>query len=163
MSNNKTNMNDRPIWLTSLAEADRDATPRTSVEDRLHSALSRRRKTIIVKRFGAAGLVAVLGVAVMLSPRARVVGLAEPMDETVMDAIAEATGQSADDEADFIPTKLASEQPLESVRVLRVSLPPGALVNYGVVATESSSVGGEVTADLLVGQDGIARAIRVVR
>ena len=68
--------------------------------------------------------------------------------------------EGGSDDADFIPTKFASEQPLEAVRVVRVSMPTGALAKYGVSAVDSS---GEVTADLMVGQDGMARAIRVVK
>jgi len=57
---------------------------------------------------------------------------------------------------------LASEQPLESVRVVRVSLPGAALERYGIAPGDVAR-SEEVTADLLVGQDGIARAIRVVK
>lgn len=150
--------NDRPIWLTSLADADREVAPASAVGDRLERAVRRRRHTILMKRLGLVGMAAVLGLVLWMPPKVQS-PVAESVDESVADAITEAMNQGGDDEADFIPTKLASEQPLEAVRVVRVSLPSGALTNYGI----ASVGGGEVTADLLVGQDGIARAIRVVK
>lgn len=165
MSNGKKNMDDRPIWLTSLADADRGSTPDDALENRLQTALRRRHHTNVAKRVGAVGLAAALAVALWLPTRNRPsAGIAgETVDESVMDAISEAMSQSGDDEADFVPTELASEQPLESIRVVRVSLPAGALSSYGAAAAKGAPVSGDVTADLLVGQDGIARAVRVVK
>jgi len=157
---------DRPIWLTSLAEADRGTDAPDSIEARLQGALRRRRVIHTVKRSGAVGIVAALAVSLWLAPKKPVLneGL-DPADDSLLDAISEATLLAPDDDSigeDFVPTKLASEQPLESVRIVRVSLPGGALTRYGVPASEISA-NAEVTADLLVGQDGIARAIRVVK
>ncbi len=162
MSNDKRDREDRPIWLTSLAEADREAVPSGSSETRLQGALRRRRHTILAKRTGALAIVVMLGSAIWQTSTMRSVVEIELVDENVADAISEAMNMAGDEDADFVPTQFASEQPLEAVRVVRVSMPRGALAKYGVSVADSSN-GGEVTADLLVGQDGIARAIRVVK
>jgi hypothetical protein len=162
----KTVVEDRPIWLTTLAEADRDAAPPDSFEPALHSALRRRRSMDWAKRSGAVGLAAALAIGLWLMPRQSMLRPAadDAVDESLMDVIADAGTLPSGDEvayAEFVPTKIASEQPLESVRVVRVSVPGASLARYGVSSEVSAA--SEVTADLLVGQDGIARAIRVVK
>lgn len=49
--------------------------------------------------------------------------------------------------------------PLESGRIVRIEVPPATLVNLGVPLTETTLTQ-PVQADLLLGQDGLARAIR---
>lgn len=70
---------------------------------------------------------------------------------------------TSEDEAEFIV--LANESqlvPLESVQVLRVEISTSALISMGLrITTEDLSK--PVLADLLVGQDGMPRAIRFVR
>ena len=163
MYNDKINKEDRPIWLTSLAEADCDALPVTSIEDRLHGALRRRRQTILTQRIGGVVLGAGLVFGFWQISTTRSISYSEIAEDNVADAITEAMAFTGDDESDFIPTKLASEQPLESVKVVRVSLPSGALANYGLSSTDVPLTNGDVNAELLVGQDGIARAIRLVK
>jgi hypothetical protein len=155
---------DRPIWLTSLAEADHGAMPHDAIEARLRGELNRRRVMNRMKRSGAVGLAAALAIGLWLAPKRQAVNEVDVASDNVLDAINEAASFAFDDDAisDFVPTQLASEQPLESVRVVRVSLPGGALARYGFPTSEVST-NADVTADLLVGQDGIARAIRVVK
>jgi hypothetical protein len=52
--------------------------------------------------------------------------------------------------------------PLETVIVVRVRMRPAELSSLGV-AVPAAAPTAQVTADLLVGQDGVARAVRVVR
>jgi hypothetical protein len=52
--------------------------------------------------------------------------------------------------------------PIESGSIIRVALPVGALPQYGL-AIPGDVVSGEVDAELLVAQDGVPRAIRLVR
>ena len=52
--------------------------------------------------------------------------------------------------------------PLESGQVLRVELPSSTLISMGLPIT-AEDVSKPILADLLVGQDGLARAIRFVR
>lgn len=73
---------------------------------------------------------------------------------------------AADDEeiaTDFIPlthdNSLTSE---DSGQVMRVELPRSALVSFGLPMNVERA-GGRVKADVLVGEDGVARAIRFVR
>ncbi|HEX4947723.1 MAG TPA: hypothetical protein VFZ34_13720 [Blastocatellia bacterium] len=51
--------------------------------------------------------------------------------------------------------------PLESVRIVRIEVPASSLVKLGVPLTEKT-LSQPVQADLLLGQDGLARAIRFV-
>ncbi len=65
--------------------------------------------------------------------------------------------------SDFYPLAYATNlPPLESGQLIRVQMPRSALVAYGLpVAAEHTDV--PVKADLLVGEDGVTRAIRFVR
>lgn len=51
--------------------------------------------------------------------------------------------------------------PLESGRIVRIEVPPAALIKWGVPLTETTLTQ-PMQADLLLGQDGLARAIRFV-
>lgn len=51
--------------------------------------------------------------------------------------------------------------PLESARIVRIEVPASSLVKLGVPLTEKT-LSQPVQADLLLGQDGLARAIRFV-
>jgi hypothetical protein len=52
--------------------------------------------------------------------------------------------------------------PMESGSIIRIALPVGALPQYGL-QIPGDAVSGHVDADLLVAQDGVPRAIRLVR
>jgi len=64
---------------------------------------------------------------------------------------------------DFFPLSYGDDQkPMESGEVIRVQMPRSALITFGLpVNVERADV--PVKADLLVGEDGLARAIRFVR
>jgi len=63
--------------------------------------------------------------------------------------------------ADFVPLPAAGGLPgFDSGMIVRVSLPTASLPAYGLAITPESA--STVNADLLVGQDGQARAIRLV-
>jgi hypothetical protein len=64
---------------------------------------------------------------------------------------------------DFFPLSYGEDQkPMESGEVIRVQMPRSALIAFGLpVNVERADV--PVKADLLVGEDGLARAIRFVR
>lgn len=64
---------------------------------------------------------------------------------------------------DFFPLAFGGDQkPMESGEVIRVQMPRSALIAFGLpVNVERADV--PVKADLLVGEDGLARAIRFVR
>jgi len=65
--------------------------------------------------------------------------------------------------SDFFPLAYEADvTPMESGQLIRVQMPRSALVSFGLpVNVERADA--PVTADLLVGEDGLARAIRFVR
>jgi hypothetical protein len=75
-----------------------------------------------------------------------------------------AAGSSAEDIAtDFIPLNYGADlSNLDSGRVVRVELPRTALARYGL-PMNAERAGEPVKADVLLGEDGLARAIRFVR
>ena len=65
--------------------------------------------------------------------------------------------------AGFIETPGTSVlPPIESGSIVRIALPVGALPQYGL-SIPMDAVDGQVSADLLVAQDGVPRAIRLVQ
>jgi len=67
--------------------------------------------------------------------------------------------------SDFMPLPYSSV-PTPSVRMVRLEVPRQALASFGLAPGEvigSVSDSGTVTADVLVGDDGLARAVRFVR
>jgi hypothetical protein len=65
---------------------------------------------------------------------------------------------------DFMPLPYSSV-PTPSVRMVRLEVPRQALASFGLASLEavSDSETATVTADVLVGDDGLARAVRFVR
>lgn len=62
----------------------------------------------------------------------------------------------------FVPLPYAqSDVPLEQAVIIQVDLPPSAWSTLNLPAPPAAS-GATIRADLLVGQDGVARAVRVV-
>jgi hypothetical protein len=55
-----------------------------------------------------------------------------------------------------------SAVPLESVVVMRVQMQPAELISLGVAVPAAAS-SAKITADILVGQDGVPRAVRLVQ
>ena len=67
-------------------------------------------------------------------------------------------GTSAEVETEVFPLKY-SNVPVTSAQTIRLELPRTALASFGLEADDTS---GTVLADVLVGQDGLARAVRFV-
>ncbi len=64
---------------------------------------------------------------------------------------------------DFLPLRYGADQPpMESGQLIRVQMPRSALLKFGL-PMNIERVGMPVKADLLVGEDGLAQAIRFVR
>lgn len=72
-------------------------------------------------------------------------------------------GEGAEVATDFMPLAYSERPtPMESGQLIRVQMPRSALANFGLpVNIERADT--TVKADLLVGEDGLARAIRFVR
>lgn len=70
----------------------------------------------------------------------------------------------AEVKTDFMPLPYSSV-PTPSVRMVRLEVPRQALASFGLASLEAISDSGTatVTADVLVGDDGLARAVRFVR
>jgi hypothetical protein len=81
--------------------------------------------------------------------------LAQPANEAAAQEVA----------TEFIPLSQAGPYTqAEEGHLVRVELPRSALASFGLpVNAEAAAAGGRVKADVLLGQDGIARAIRFVR
>jgi type II secretory pathway pseudopilin PulG len=71
-------------------------------------------------------------------------------------------GNEPDEEASFIPLPYGvGMAPLTEAEVIRVEIPSGALEQAGLPATTTASQ--PVVADVLIGEDGVPRAIRIVQ
>ncbi|HZI19693.1 MAG TPA: hypothetical protein VEY09_13975 [Pyrinomonadaceae bacterium] len=75
-----------------------------------------------------------------------------------------ASAEAGDDEyaTDFIPLPGGQAGPVVAGQLVRVELPRSALSRFGLPVT-AESTGERVKADVLLGEDGMARAIRFVR
>jgi hypothetical protein len=81
------------------------------------------------------------------------------------DALARPSGEARAQEitTEFIPLMQGAPYPrAEESHLVRVELPRSALASFGL-PVGAESPGGRVKADVLLGEDGIARAIRFVR
>jgi hypothetical protein len=135
--------------LASLAaELDRDAPP-ARLENDLRVAFRRRRAGVVPpRRVWPAGLAAAALLAVIVS----LVWRPRPSD----------LEPRAADGGDLVFALRPGESPedLESGQVIRVRLSSAALRAMGVAV---DSGGADVEADVLMGYDGVARAVRVAR
>ena len=146
--------------LKALAGLAADARPPVEMEQRLldafavmHTRASRTRTYSRVWRAAAAVLLVATGLATWMASRV-------PPDLSSGGGQREASaGRGALD--DFMALPVASGLPaLESGVIVRIELPVAALPRYGVAIPDTPKR--EVQADLLVGQDGQPRAIRVI-
>jgi hypothetical protein len=69
----------------------------------------------------------------------------------------------AEAEAEFQPLPYADFDDVDAVRVVRVSMSPAALTGMGYSGTYLANDDGVLRAELLVGNDGLARGIRFVQ
>lgn len=65
--------------------------------------------------------------------------------------------------AGFVPLPYAeSGVPLEEAVIVRVQLPRAEFGRLGVQLAPSLAMNGSISADLLIGQDGVTRAVRII-
>jgi len=156
------------------ADGSRSAPAR--VEDRLVAAFRRRSRARVQRRWLIAG-VGAIAAALALFAWTRPV----PVRTGVLAARTVASGEAAvaagsgemtlpgdetvtngDSVSDFMPLPGADGlAPLESAMIVRVEMPVSSLRLMGVLINDGQA-GGEVQADLLLGQDGLARGVRLV-
>jgi hypothetical protein len=153
-------MNEHPELLDALralaAEGPTEAPPQ--VEERLKREFHRlnRRRNLIT---WAPALSAVAAVAIAL-----LLWMHRDQAKPPAAVAIQATAPAIEDESDasFYPLPEAEVLPaVESAMVVRVQLPVSSLQLMGVPISNERA-GASVEADLLLGQDGLARAVRLV-
>jgi len=144
--------------LRAMAEDDEALGASPDVEVRLLAeaqviALTRRRRV-----YGAAAALAAALLVAIAVPAWRWATVRPAVDPaSPVESSARATpGEEA---TDFFPL-MYSNVPVEDGHTVRVELPQAALSSFGLEADDTS---GTVLADVLVGHDGLARAVRFVR
>jgi hypothetical protein len=86
----------------------------------------------------------------------------DPVRERATATIPTGSPEGADETADFVALRYGEDlRDLDSVQVVSVELPPTALAALGWPASDGGAAGW-VTAEVIVGHDGVARAIRFV-
>jgi ferric-dicitrate binding protein FerR (iron transport regulator) len=161
MTTNDSNREDPELnaALRALSEDDAKLTASPDVEKRLLTEVraisrARRRRTWL----GVSSVAAALLVGIALyawrigdrQPSATVLSPSAPEEE-----IAEIA-------TEFLPLPY-SHVPMNTGSTVRIEVPATALVSFGLAPTDFREGDGKVQADVLIGEDGLARAIRFVR
>jgi hypothetical protein len=156
-------MNENPELLEALRALAADG-PRQAprhVEEQLLAQFRRHRRRRNLATWGPAFSVAVAaGIALLLW-----IGGARPKPAPIPAAVAASVAPALEEEADasFYPLPEAEALPaVENAMVVRVQLPVSSLQLMGVPMGEERA-GASVEADLLLGQDGLARGVRLAQ
>lgn len=171
----------RPEFLAALARADESQSAAPEVEKALLQAFQRRRQAIWTRRAAGGGALAAALVLVWIvvrppvkqqSVKAVVVPpLVTPLPATPAPSVIVAARPlrpkpvraplKREIVTNFIPV-MVDPDPFERGRLVRVKLPRSALTAFGLPLNEDRS-DERIQADVLVGEDGLARAIRFVK
>jgi hypothetical protein len=145
--------------LRALAEDDARLSTSPAVEKRLLSEVraiygARRRRTWLAVSSVAAAVL--IGIVLYVSP----IGNRQSSDivkspSAREEVVAEVT-------TEFLPLPYY-HVPMNTSSTVRIKVPATALVSFGLAPTEFRGGDGTVQADVLVGEDGLARAVRFVR
>jgi hypothetical protein len=158
--------------LHALAESDREREAPPAVEAKLRSAFRKRYRTRIWPYFAVAAAAAI---TFLLYQRPKPAIVPQPKQIAVVTPPAEAMHvaktavrkpvhrktQPREAVTEFFPL-MDDALPFERGELLRVSLPASALRSVGLPVSEDRLTD-TVQADVLVGEEGLARAIRFVR
>jgi hypothetical protein len=144
--------------LRVVAEDDETLGASAGVEARLLTAAraiarARRRRVYAAAKAVAAVLVAVIAVATWRAATVR----GPAVDPAVLPEVS-TQPQPGEIATEFFPL-MYSNVPITGGHAVRLELPQAALTSFGLVADDASD---KVLADVLVGQDGLARAVRFV-
>ena len=136
--------------LRALDADDAKLCASAEVRERLLSKLreasrARRRKWLGVSSIAAALLLAIALYAWRIGNR-------QPAPETSITEVA----------TEFLPLPY-SHVPMHTVSTVRIEVPATALASFGLAPGDYRENNGTVQADVLVGEDGIARAVRFIR
>ena len=143
--------------LRALADADPSEAPgelraRLLIEFRRHSARKRRMAWLPAAGIGAIAAAILLFVWMPKQPTA----VSNPVGQSLL-----LTAEDTD--ADFYPLPEADGlPPIENATVVRVQMPLASLQLMGVAVNEVGAAE-PIEADILLGQDGLARAVRLVQ
>ena len=172
----------RPEFLAILARADESESAAPELERVLLQALRRRRRSIWIRRASGWGALAAalalvwsLGRSVAIPVRqeiavitpTEVVEVAAAPVPAAVAAVRPLRHKPAratvkrEVVTDFIPV-MVDPDPFERGRLVRVKLPRSALTAFGLPMNEERFEE-RIQADVLVGEDGLARAIRFVK
>jgi hypothetical protein len=154
-------MNDEALTraLRAVAEDDETLGASAAVEARLLAeaqviASARRSRVYNAAKVLAAALVAAIAVATWRAATVRLPAV-DPGGGAASSAGA-APGEVA---TEFFPL-MYSNVPVSDGHAVRLEVPQSALASFGLEADDAS---GTVLVDVLVGQDGLARAVRFIR
>ena len=138
--------------LAATADAERNRGASARVEQQLHAAVranraaADRRMQIVWLAAAAAIIIAVTTVRWRLSEPEKPAATAAPA-AVATDAVP----------ADFIPLRYANV-PVRNGQIVQIAVPASALASFGLQPTGGG--GGAVNAEVFVGEDGLARAVR---
>jgi hypothetical protein len=168
--------------LAALARADEGQSPKPEVEKALLQAFRRKQHSLWIRRcagWGAlAAAAALVWIAVQPGPKQAPIAAKTAAPAVVFEMPAASAGNavatarplrpkpvrgSAKREVvtNFIPV-MVDPDPFERGRLVRVKLPRSALSAFGLPVNEEHFEE-RIQADVLVGEDGLARAIRFVK
>lgn len=145
--------------LRALAEDDVKLSASPDVQKRLLSELravtrARRHRTWLGVSSVAAALLLAIALYVFR------IGNGQPSDTVQTPSAPEAA--IAEVATEFLPL-LYYHLPMNTGSTVRIEVPATALVAFGLAPTDFQEGHGTVQADVLVGEDGLARAVRFVR
>jgi hypothetical protein len=146
--------------LRAIADEEQGASASSGVAGALRAevraiAQARRRRTLAAALATAALLTVAVGVPAW---RARHPPLA------VADSVPRGSATSTEVATAFFPLTYSS-LPVSNPQLVRLEVPRSALASFGLAPIDAPDAGssGTVQADVLVGEDGVARAVRFVQ
>jgi hypothetical protein len=154
--------------LRAVADDDETLGASAEVEARL---LAEARVIAKVRRrrvYAAAGALAATLLAAIAVPAWRAATVRRPAVDPPGPAASFARPEPGEVATEFFPL-MYSNVPVTNGQTVRLELPQAALASFGVeygdasFGLESGGASGTVLADVIVGQDGLARAVRFVR
>jgi hypothetical protein len=156
---NESPFDDRPLTsaLRKLAADERNLRSSPAVEGRLlaqvRSMARTRRRTRFMGLAGASAVCVTIGVGWYAATRQAITTppVAEP-----------GSGVAVEETTDFFPLAY-SGVPAAAAHVVRLQVPRSALASFGVAFGARDDASPTILADVVVGDDGLARAVRFVR
>ena len=143
--------------LRAVAEDDHALSASAGIEARLLTEALGIARTRRRRAYTTAGALALLVAAIAIPVWRTATDRASAPDAATSADSARAA--AAEDATEFFPL-MYSNVPLTNAQIVRLELPQSALTSFGL---DPDDPDGTVLADVVVGQDGLARAVRFVR